>query len=252
MITTLHKSLLPLLAAAATGIAGGISSLPAHAAPFGEAELYFELNHTASDLGIHSSIDGGAYNELEIYNPKKNTMLRLSATGGLARQGLTQLFWESAEPTFDELAPATFFKRFPEGKYRIKAESNEGEKLTATVNLSHVMAAPASNITVSGVPAAVNCDAPILPVVTAPVVIEWDPVVTSHPSVGKVGPVTISRYEFFTEQGSVKFGVTLLPTTTSFEVPPEILATGGQFKFEIIARTASGNNTAIESCFILE
>lgn len=252
MITTERKSLRSLLAAAVTGVAGGLCSVPAYAAPFGEAELYFELNHSASDLGIHSSIDGGAYNELEIYSPKKQTTLRLSASRTLARQGLTQLFWESAEPTFDQLSPPAFFNRFPEGKYRIKAESNGGGKLTATVNLSHVMAAPASNITVSGVPAAVNCDAPNLPLVSAPVVIEWDPVVTSHPTVGKAGPVTISRYEFFTEQGVVKFGVTLLPTTTSFQVPPEVLTTGGQFKFEIIARTSTGNNTAIESCFILQ
>ena len=253
MITTHPKPFSTLLSLAIAGAVFTVAATPAQAvARFSQKELYFELNNTDEDLGIHSSIDGGAYTELEIYNPDLDTIFRLTASKRLARQGLTQLFWESAEPSFDELAPAKFFKRFPEGRYRIKADAIDGNDLKGSVMLSHVMAAPASNVTVAGQPAAANCDAPNLPMVSAPVVIEWDPVVTSHPSVGKAGPVSISRYQFFVEQGSVKLAVDLLPTTTSFQVPAEILETGGQFKFEIIARTSTGNNTAIENCFILQ
>jgi len=32
-------------------------------------------------------------------------------------------------------------------------------------------------------------------------------------------------------------------------VNPAVIALGSQFKFEVIARTTAGNNTAIESCF---
>jgi hypothetical protein len=39
---------------------------------------------------------------------------------------------------------------------------------------------------------------------------------------------------------------------TSFLVPPAIVAGGGTFKLEIITRTATGNNTAIESCFVVK
>ncbi|MGH8597462.1 MAG: hypothetical protein ACREXT_12460 [Gammaproteobacteria bacterium] len=39
---------------------------------------------------------------------------------------------------------------------------------------------------------------------------------------------------------------------TVFEVPESIIAMGNDFKFEIIARTVTGNNTAIESCFLVE
>jgi hypothetical protein len=35
------------------------------------------------------------------------------------------------------------------------------------------------------------------------------------------------------------------------EVPELVTSTGDEFKFEIIARTTRGNNTAIESCFTL-
>jgi hypothetical protein len=221
----------------------------ARAAEFSEAELFFELNDTDGDLGVHASIDGGPYSRLEIEDTNERVILLVEASGRLARQGLTQLFLESAEPSFDELAPAEFFRRFPEGTYEIEALSLEGEEIEGTAVLSHVLAAPVDNITVAGVPAAEDCDAVPLPSVSEPVVIDWDPVKQSHPELGKTGRVKIARYQFFVEQGDVKFGVDLPPTVTQFQVPSEIIALGGTFKFEIIARTATGNNTAIETCF---
>jgi hypothetical protein len=88
--------------------------------------------------------------------------------------------------------------------------------------------------------------------VVAPVVIDWDEVTESHPDVGKAGPVTISRYQFFLEQGAMKLSLDLPPTVTAFEIPANLTAAGGVFKFEIIARTSTGNNTAIESCFRMQ
>ncbi len=38
---------------------------------------------------------------------------------------------------------------------------------------------------------------------------------------------------------------------TEFQIPEEILALSTDFKYELIARTASGNNTAVEACFTL-
>lgn len=219
---------------------------------FDEAELFFELNDTDGDLGIHASIDGGPYSTLKIEDPRERTILVVSARGRLARQGLTQLFLESAEPSFDELLPEKFFKRFPEGEYEIEARTLEGDEIEATVVLSHVLAAPPSNIVINGVPAAEDCDAVPLPSVSEPVVVDWDPVTQSHPEIGKSGPVQIVRYQFFVEQEDVKFGVDLPPTVTKFQVPLEITALGGTFKFEIIARTVNGNNTAVESCFTVQ
>jgi hypothetical protein len=238
-----------VLPVAMVGFTLGAAIPAVGAAEFSEAELYFELNDTDGDLGIHSSIDGEAYSRLTITDPKEQTILKVSPRGRLARQGLTQLFFESAEPKFNELDPQTFFRRFPEGPYDITARSLEGEVLEATVVLSHVLAAPVANITVSGVPAAENCDAVPLPSVTEPVIIDWDPVTRSHPEIGRSGPVEIVRYQFFVEREGVKLSVDLPPTVTEFEVPSDVIALGDDFKFEIIARTASGNNTAIENCF---
>jgi hypothetical protein len=117
--------------------------------------------------------------------------------------------------------------------------------------LSHVLAAPPRSVTVGGVAAAENCNAPILPVVSAPVTIDWDPVTASHPELGKPGPVKVSRYQLFVEREGVKLSLDLPPDVTEFEVPPGLTRLGDEFKFEIIVRTAAGNNTAIESCFIV-
>jgi hypothetical protein len=222
--------------------------------PFAEAELFFELNDTDGDLGIHASIDGDPYSMLEIEDPKGRRILLLRASGRLARKGVTQLFWESAEPSFDELDPEEFFRRFPEGEYEIEGAGFEGDEFGATVELSHVLAAPVGNVMVNTEPAAENCDED-LPMVTEPVTITWDPVTTSHPTIGEPGDVEIDRYQFFVEQGDVKFSADLPPTQTKFQVPSEIFALGDPnepFKFEIIARTADLNNTAIESCFVVQ
>jgi hypothetical protein len=200
---------------------------------------------------VRRSIDGGPYTLLEIEDPQGRTVLQVEGRGRLSDQGLTQLFLESAEPSFDELAPEDFFRRFPEGLYEIGIE-RAGDEAHKKVKLSHVLAAPPSNVTANGTPAAESCDDENLPVVVAPVTVDWDPVSASHPEIGESGRVEIVRYQFFTEQGDTKFAIDLPPTVTEFEVPVAITAARGTFKFEIIARASNLNNTAIESCFVIE
>jgi hypothetical protein len=220
-------------------------------AQFEEAELFLELNDTDGDLGIHSSIDGGVWTELTIEGPGERRLMSLVSGGKLRAQGLTQLSFESVEPSFDELAPEQFFQRFPEGRYEIEGRLQDGREMESIAFLSHVLAAPPRSVTVGGVAAAENCNAPILPVVSAPVTIDWDPVTASHPELGKPGPVKVSRYQLFVEREGVKLSLDLPPDVTEFEVPPGLTRLGDEFKFEIIVRTAAGNNTAIESCFIV-
>jgi hypothetical protein len=218
---------------------------------FSEAELFFELNDTDGDLGIHASIDGESWTDLEIEGPGDRTLLNIFSRGQLRTQGLTQLFFESAEPSFDELNPADFFRRFREGRYEIEGRAQRGGTIESTAVLSHVLAAPPENILVSGAPAAESCDAEPLPTVSAPVVIDWDPVTRSHPEIGKRGPITVSRYQLFVEGEGVNLGLDLPPTVTEFEIPMGLTNLGKEFKFEIIVRTTTGNNTAVESCFQL-
>jgi hypothetical protein len=238
-----------LLLSAAVLVAGVRAQRPQR---FAEAQLFFELNDTDGDLGIHASIDGEPWTALEIEGPGDLRLLNIFSRGPLRTQGLTQLSFESAEPSFDELNPRNFFRRFPEGRYEIEARAQEGGTIESTAVLSHVLAAPPENILISGAPAADSCDAEPVPTVSAPVVIDWDPVTRSHPEIGKRGRITVSRYELFVEGEGVNLGVDLPPTVTEFEVPMSLTAPGEEFKFEIIVRTTTGNNTAVESCFRLQ
>lgn len=216
--------------------------------PLDVAELFLELNDTDGDLGIHGSIDGGPWTSVQIEGPGDRDLLDIVSQGRQRTQGMVQLSFESAEPSFDELAPADFFRRFPEGRYEIEGVAQDGSTLRSTVMLSHVLAAPPSNIEVSGMDASEDCELNV-PLVSTPVIISWDRVTRSHPEIGRRGRITVDHYELFVENEDVSLNVELPPDVTEFEVPEGVTDLGGQFKFEIIVRTTTGNNTAVESCF---
>jgi len=223
--------------------------------PFDEAELFFELNDTDGDLGIHGKIDGDEWKRLEIEDPNERRMLKIRVIGRLKRQGLTELFFESAEPTFDELDPADFFNRFPEGTYEIEGITLDDEERESEVELSHVIPAAPGNVTVNGEPAAEDCDA-VLPVVFAPVTLSWDAVEESHDELGTEGNFEVRYYEVVVEIDETDFvSTSIVPGDVTEWVLPEgftELADEGEYKFEILVRADNGNKTAMESCFEVE
>jgi hypothetical protein len=259
---TIHGTTLVALAILLAGL--GFQSRPAVAdddgeeIPFDEANVFAELNHTDRDLGLHARIDGDEWKRLHIEDPNERTMLHVNLRGRLRRQGLTELFFESAEPNFEDLSPEAFFRRFPEGEYEIEGVTLDGEEMESTAEFTHVMPAPPGGIKLNGiVDAAENCDADPLPAVSAPVTISWDEVTTSHPDVGTpnsdpgieiVGQQVVLERE---EPDLLVLSVDLPPDATSFEVPEDFTDLGDEFKFEILVREESGNQTAIEGCFEL-
>jgi hypothetical protein len=256
------------VAVLAAALALGAFGQEARSAPFDEAEVFFELNNTDGDLGIHALIDGDDWEQLEIRSPAPDNdlLLQVEVEGVLGDQGVTEFTFESAEPTFDEFPPEEFFDRFPEGMYTISAEALDGPKLKSKTRVTHTMPAPPGGITVHDTPvdpASVDCDSEELPEVEAPVTIAWAEVTMSHPDpegggAGVQPPiaVTINNYEVVLEvetDGGFEsvFSVVLPPDETSMTVPAEFLALGDEFKFEILAREESFNQTAVESCFVL-
>ena len=222
--------------------------------PFDVASVYAELNDTDGDLGFHGLIDGDGWRRLRIEAPNERGLLNVRVQGRLGRQGLTEFFFESAEPTFDELPPEVFFRRFPEGEYEIEGLTLDGEELESIAEFTHLMPAPAGNVTVSGAPAAEDCDA-VLPVVSPPIVIAWDPIIESHPKIGRAGePVEIEMYQLVVEleePQELVYSIDLPPDVTQMAVPDGFIALADEFKFEILAREVSGNQTAVESCFVV-
>ncbi len=242
------------------------------AIPFDEAEIFFELNNTDGDLGIHALIDGDAWKQLKIYDSKRRKLLKVGATGRLRRQGLTEIFFESAEPRFESddpdettLTPEEFFARFPPGEYEIRGKTLEGDKLESETEVTHVMPAPPVT-TVNSEPMALVCDEDDpdfdAPEVTAPVTIEWAEVMSSHPDLGVDPPVevTIHNYQIVVEaeveingdEFVSELSVILPPDARSFTIPEEFTEQTDQFKYEVLAREVSFNQTAVESCFVLE
>lgn len=254
MVVTLVLGLTPLMVCAEDEI------------PYDEAKLFFELNNTDGDLGIHALIDGDAWKKLKIRAPNGRKMLDIRVKGRLKSQGLTEIFFESAEPTFDELDPEDFFLRFPAGEYEIKGRTLDGEKLESIVPLTHVMPAPPV-VYVNDEPMAVQRDDEEqgfdATEVSAPVVISWDQVTMSHPDPAGGGagvqppvPVTIHNYEVVVEVEvdedlTSVMHVMFPPGETSLTIPEEFIALGGEFKYEVLAREESFNQTAVESCFVL-
>ena len=233
--------------------------------PFAVAEVFFELNNTDGDLGIHALIDGEPWKELEIEDPREREILDVRVKRRLRRQGLTEIFFESAEPTFDELPPRRFFRRFPAGEYEIGGTTTGGEELESIAELTHLIPAPAM-VAVNGEPMSEDCDdeepgfAPTE--VAAPVVIDWDAVTLSHGELGSPTSspsIVIHNYQVVVETDvevdgdelEVIFSAELPPGVTSMTVPAEFLALSDEFKYEVLAREESFNQTAVESCFVL-
>ena len=232
------------------------------------AEVFFELNNTDGDLGIHALIDGEPWKRLNIEDVNERRIFGASVRSRLRRQGLTEIFFESAEPTFDELAPETFFRRFPEGTYEVEGISLDGLEIESEVEITHAMPAPPVP-TVNGVPAATQCDDEE-PGYDAPVidadeyVIAWQPVTMTHPTLGdpqNAPGLVIVNYQVVVEteletpdgeEFETIFSVILPPDVTEMTIPEEFMEQGDTFKYEVLAREESWNQTAIESCFLTE
>ena len=229
------------------------------------SEIFFELNDTDGDLGIHGLIDGDAWRRLQIFGHNERKMLDINVKGRLKQQGLTEIFFESAEPPFESddpeevtLSPEEFFARFPAGTYEVETITTAGEEQEGEAEITHIMPAP-PEIQVNGEAAAEDCDAELPEVTTGDVVtISWEPVTEAHPDLGAALPdgeeLNVVNYEVVVELDETPFKTsTILPSdATEFVVPGEILALtegDGEVKFEVLVRESSYNQTAVESCF---
>jgi hypothetical protein len=224
-------------------------------------EVFFELNDTDGDLGTHALIDGDPWKRLRILDPNGRSMLNIGVQGRLGQQGLTELFFESAEPNFDELSPETFFERFPAGTYRVTGRTLGRRGLSGETELTHVIPSP-PDFTVNGEDAEpegdAECEEEDLPEISNPVVVEWDAVTESHPELGEPGvEVEIIRYQVVAEwededENVFTSSIDIQPEegveTYSVTIPEDFFVDETEVKFEVLAREESFNQTAVESC----
>ena len=202
--------------------------------PFSKAKILFELNATAQDAGIQVLLDGEGWDHVAVLGPDRGPLLELDADGSVGEIGVTELFFESAEPSLADLPLDELFAMFPEGRYRFAGTTVEGQRLFGAAMLSH------------DIPAKANVLSPAEGAVTDPdnTVIEWQPV-TEPAGIRTAGYQVIVELE----DPLRVFSVDLPASDTSVTVPSEFLEPGTDYKFEVLAVADNHNQTIHEGTF---
>jgi hypothetical protein len=206
--------------------------------PFSKAKIIFEFNSSGPDLGIQVSLDGEPWNEIKIVDPKGRTILEIEAAGRLKNFGLTELFAESNEPNFEDVAPEDILARFPAGVYKFFGKTVEGDKLVGTATLTHAIPDGPSNVSAEVGPGNT-------------LVISWvaPPLVSSLTGL----QINIVGYQVIVERAdndqlgaAPRIFDVKLPTVTNVTVPPQFLELGKEYNFEVLAIEAGGNQSITE------
>jgi hypothetical protein len=190
--------------------------------PFDDAQLFFELNSTDNDLGLQLFLDAEGWKRVRVLDPGRNEIVFLQAKRRLAKLGITELRFESAEPSPEEVLAL-----FPPGEYRFRGRSVEGEKLASNAILSHdFLAAPTFSPSDGEV------------VDPKHTVVKWN-----APGAEQVELIIEQE-----ELGHV-LDITLSGSSTRLRVPPQFLTPGMEYKIEILSISENGNRTIAESTF---
>lgn len=212
--------------------------------PFAKTKMIIEFNATAEDVGIQVLLDGEPWKKVMMFSPDKRRILDIVGKGSLMKQGLTELFFESSEPSLKGVPLDEFLARFPAGAYDFEGKTVDGIELKGRATLTHVI--PAGPKIVSPAPLT---DAP--PVVDPNnLVIEWEPVTET---ITGSNDIEIVGYQVIVEQEEPLrvLSIDLPALTRRVKVPPEFfLQRNTLHKFEVLAIEASGNQTITEGVFV--
>ena len=227
-----------LTATAMVALVSGVAAPEAWAVKLEEAEIFFEINDTDGDAGIQVFLDGEGFRRMKIFAPGRKKILDFRTVGSVRMQGIAELFFESSEPSFDEQPLEDLLALFPEGRYKFRGRTTEGERLVGKATLTHAL--PGAPMLLFPVDEAVDPD---------DAVFEWM-LVADPPGSEIVSYEVIVECE---EPDLQVFDVFVGPTVTNLTVSPEFLGQGGEeCKWEVLAREESGNQTISEAEFEIE
>ncbi len=205
------------------------------AVQFTDARLKVEINATDGDAGLQIFLDGQPWNSARLSRPDGQTILNVDVTGPVANFGFTEYFSESSEPPFTTFPLTQFKQLFPAGKYTFTGTTTDGSAITATATLTH--------------------DFPDGPRILSPVAdtrlardqvtVSWAPVITP------VG-IRIAGYQVLVVQEKPVlrvFSADLPATASRLPIPAEFLQPNIDYKVEVLAIEAGGNQTLSELTF---
>lgn len=256
----------PIARSAGIAVALAVTTFPAWAqGEFDETKVLVEINATDGDAGFHALLDADAWNEVRVDDPGGKKIFEEKAKGNLRDQGLTENFFESAEPLCrpdeeepdEEVMPlAEFLGRFPAGEYSFSGKSNEGDELKGTAELTYDLPAAPNIVSFDGTLITWtagndlgNCDDPTLVA---------DGVITDPAAVPLVGwEVVVEPADEEAVDPLRVFSAQLPASANSVTVPADFvlayLVDGvTEFKVEVGAIEASGNQTFSEDEFEVE
>jgi hypothetical protein len=201
-------------------------------------KIFFEYNSTASalgDLGVHVFLDGEDWREIKIINPSGRTIFEVEGKGPYKELGMTELFFEGAEPDLADVPLQELLDKFPAGDYKFVGKNVDGDRISDTATLSHAIPAGPTNVS-----AQLNGNS---------LVISWNKV-TGPPANFPNEPINIVAYQVIVGD----FQVTVPATganSQSVTVSPEYVASlaSGEQPFEVLAIEAGGNQTITEGTF---
>ncbi len=202
--------------------------------------IRIEINDTDGDAGIHVFLDGEGWDTIQMVGPGGEVMFSVAAEGSVGMQGLTELFFESAEPSFDVQPLEELLELFPAGKYRFRGTTKEGRKLKGNARLNHrIPDAPVQVFPLE--------DDEVDP---SAAVLEWMPV--ADPAGGEiVGYEVIVECE--NDDTETEFFAQVEADVTTMTVPPEFLSLDdAECKWEVLSIEDGGNQTISESDFEIE
>lgn len=202
--------------------------------PFKEARIYIEFNQTANDLGYHVSLDAEDWKRLKIVNPNEVKIFEVIGFAAYRQLGMTELFFEGAEPNLDDFPLNQLLGLFPEGIYDFEGLTVDNLELESEALLSHAVPNGPGNVT-----ADLGADDSL--------VISWDPVTTRPPGFPN-RPINVVAYQLIVKP----FQVTVPASVTSVTVAPEFVASlpSGEVLYEVLAIDVSGNQTITEASFM--
>lgn len=239
---------------------------------FDETLVLVEINATDGDAGFHAKFDAGAWRQVKMYSPDGEKIFQEQSNSALTDQGLTENFFESAEPlcAFDPEEPdeevvtlAEFLDRFPAGEYLLVGKTNENEELIGDAELTYDLpAAPDISATDESEQDIAN------------VVIAWtggtdlgekchDQALVDFGIIADPALVPVIAWEVVVEPDDEEaadplrvISIQLPPAQTSVSIPQEFLQQYfddgfTEMKFEVGAIEASGNRTFSEGGFEL-
>jgi hypothetical protein len=202
-----------------------------------DARMIIEFNSTANDIGIQMFIDGEPWKKLRVFDPNGKKILDIEGKKSLKSQGLTELFFESSEPSLDEFSLEQFLHRFPEGVYEFEGVTIEGQGIDGEATFTHVI--PDAPVIVS--PAEGSVQNP------ANTIVDWDDVADPPGSAIQAYQVIVTQILDVLPKRELSLFVPA--SVTHVTVPAEFLVAGADYDLEVLAIEDGGNQTITTSTF---